>query len=558
VISPPHLNTFMQKQILENGDVFIYNEDVETKLGGIVNALLAEAKKVKNWGVISPLILSKDNTIKWHGGFIAPNLNMPMSYGAGEKYVGQFPGTRDVMSVLFYCAIISKDLAKKLPPPEELGTGDVFMDTDYCLQAIANDFKILATDVESVRYYGADQKELKPQDYFLNLRESAAAFSQRWGETFAKHYSLPICYQSRVNAPTGFAIAVGNYMKALSELGTDVCYNFIGGAPETEASPEDMYLTAITEKQPDVNMPQVIWGQAPLFFKNSGKYKIGHCEFEGEEWPESWVPYCNMMDEVWVPTKWDRQKAIKAGVNRPIYVIYQGIDPDYYHPDIAPMEIEIPQAFKFIVTGAWLERKNLGNLLKTFARTFGKNEDVCLVVKTMNLGLVESIEEEIKKLKISDNSGWIYVKEEDWPTSYLPSFYTMGHCFVLPTHGEGWGLPIFEALACGIPVITTAYGAPNEVLRDGTKKNEPLPGIHFLDYNLVKSRDKYEYLKNNMWAEPNLMQLAEKMRYVYDNYAKEKKRAMETSKIIREKFSWRECVKPIIERLKIIHNENFK
>ena len=51
----------------------------------------------------------------------------------------------------------------------------------------------------------------------------------------------------------------------------------------------------------DMFMPQITWGQAPYFIKNSGMYKIGHCEFEATEAPEIWTRYCNMMDEIWVP-----------------------------------------------------------------------------------------------------------------------------------------------------------------------------------------------------------------------------------------------------------------
>ncbi len=553
MISRLAYSDIMNKKTLSDGSIFIFSDEVEAKLSGIIDELLAEAKNFKNWGIISPLILSKDNKILWHGGYIAPNLNMPMSYGAGEDYLGQYPGTRETTVVPFYCAIISKSCASELEVPDELGN-NIFDDANYCMHVLANDFKILSTSKISVKYYGKDPTKEGLFDYQTKLREGANSFIKKWGSTFNKYYQLPVCYQGRVSAPTGFSVALGNYMKFLSFAGVDVNYSYIQGAPETEPQPEDMYLTAITEKVPDVNMPQIVWGQAPLFFKNSGKYKIGHCEFEGDEWPQSWVPYCNMMDELWVPSKIDRQRAIKAGVNKPIHIIEQGIDPDYYHPDIAPMRMEIPQTFKFICTAAWLPRKNLNNLIKTFARTFKKTDDVCLVIKTVNLGLVESIEDEIKKLDIPDDSGWVYVREDIWPNSHLASFYTSGHCFVLPTHGEGWGLPIFEALACGIPVITTGYGVANETLRDPEHKNKPLPGVHLLDYNLSRARTPYEYLKNAMWASPNLNQLAEKMKYVYNNYAKEKKAALKTSEYIRTRFAWSNVIKPAIERLKKIYD----
>jgi len=139
------------------------------------------------------------------------------------------------------------------------------------------------------------------------------------------------------------------------------------------------------------------------------------------------------------------------------------------------------------------------------------------------------------------------VREEEIPEYQLPSLYTMSDCLVFPTRGEGWGLPLFEALACGIPVITTGYGAPSEVLRD--KKGEPLPGVHFLNYTEVLASDPYVYMEGKKWAEPNLAQLASEMRYQFEHRPEEKAKAMETSKIIRQKFSWKNVTLPIKERL---------
>ncbi len=130
----------------------------------------------------------------------------------------------------------------------------------------------------------------------------------------------------------------------------------------------------------------------------------------------------------------------------------------------------------------------------------------------------------------------------------------MGNCFVLPSHGEGWGLPLFEALSCGIPVITTGYGAPNEVLRGD--KNEPLPGVHFVDWEEGEAKTPYVYMDGNHWAMPKSEDLRAKMRFVFENYKEEKRKALETSKLIRKNFSWDSCVIPITERLKAIYENN--
>ena len=48
---------------------------------------------------------------------------------------------------------------------------------------------------------------------------------------------------------------------------------------------------------------------------------------------------------------------------------------------------------------------------------------------------------------------------QEVPTYQLGVLYRSSDCFVLPTRGEGWGLPIIEAMACGVPVIATSWSA---------------------------------------------------------------------------------------------------
>lgn len=541
----------MLKQIkLENGCVILVDKDIVGHVTGWIDSLNRAAQGLDKFGILSALLLDQNKKIFWHGGFFAPKSNIPLSYAMGEEHYGQYPGTRQVDVLPMYCVIVSKEVVAKLGIPENLGT-DIFIDADYCMKVMLEGYKLYSTDKLTVIWQGGPKTTEDIKRFSLNFAQSARMFTEKYGSLIASHYKTPVLYTARGTGPSGFARAAMGYMRGLLDNGVNVFFEPLDTVKESVQPTPDEKVNAIMEGEGDMLMPQVTWGQAPYFIKNSGIYKIGHCEFEATEAPESWIRYCNMMDEVWVPTEWDKKKFESAGVHVPIHVVAQGIDPAYFHPDYAPMQTDASETFKFVCNAAWFPRKNMRNLMVAFQSEFKRGEDVCLVIKTMDLGLNKGIQNEIKDVPTIENSANVYVKEEDLPDHKLPSLYTMADCFVLPTRGEGWGLPLFEALACGIPVITTGYGAPNETLRD--EKGKPYPGVHFIDYAPAISTEPYVYIEGKTWAEPNLIHLRQQMRQVYKNRVKEKADALETSKIIRQKYSWQNCCVKIKERLQDIY-----
>jgi len=540
----------IKKIVLESGDVVIVNWNVIGHVAGWIDTLYKVTKDLENCGIVTALVLDPNDKIFVHGGFIVPRLNIPASYAMGETYYGQYDKTRAVPVSHLICAIIKKGLLEKLPLPDRIGESP-FVDADYCLEAEKLGFKTYATAELIVQYKGDNSQAESPEKYAEAFEEDYKEFIKKYGSKYDENYQTPVQYHTSVGQPTGFAQAARGYIKGLTHHKVKVAYNYLKGTNEEETESDDDVVNAICEYHGDLNMPQVIWAQAPYFNKNSGKYKIGHCEFEGDTVPASWIDYVNQMDEVWVPTNWDREKFRKAGATCPIYVFAQGIDKDYFHPDLSPMRFEVKQSFKFICNAAWDPRKNLPNLIKAFKLEFTQDEDVCLIIKTMNIGLGGDIKEQLEGMTYDKDSGQVYVKEEVFKKEELGTFYTAGDCFVLPTHGEGWGLPVFEALACGIPVITTDWGALQETLRD--ENGEPYAGCHLLRYQKALTDTPYMYLQNNRWAEPSIPHLMETMRYVFDHKEEEKQKARETSKIIRQKYCWESVTEPIKERLAEIY-----
>ena len=97
-------------------------------------------------------------------------------------------------------------------------------------------------------------------------------------------------------------------------------------------------------------------------------------------------------------------------------------------------------------------RKQIGKLLESYARVPLKVRLLYPLVLIGGAGwLSDDIHEKIKNLLAE---GWLhylgFVVE-----SHLPSIYSGARAFVYPSIYEGFGLPVMEAMASGVPVVTS-------------------------------------------------------------------------------------------------------
>jgi glycosyltransferase involved in cell wall biosynthesis len=87
----------------------------------------------------------------------------------------------------------------------------------------------------------------------------------------------------------------------------------------------------------------------------------------------------------------------------------------------------------------------------------------------------------------------------------LAELHRGADCFVLPTRGEGWGMPILEAMACGLPAIATNWSGPAEFLTE--ENGYPLPIS-----SLASADESNRYYRGARWAEPDTDALIELLR----------------------------------------------
>lgn len=159
-----------------------------------------------------------------------------------------------------------------------------------------------------------------------------------------------------------------------------------------------------------------------------------------------------------------------------IIVTYESY-PDYYNYSIdkeKAKEILVKYGIekKYILYIGMIEpRKNIISILKAFVE-LDKELEIDLVIVGKKGWYFKEIEEymmKIEKLKLRNNIIFTgYVPEEE-----LKYFYKVALMFIYPSLYEGFGLPPLQAMACGIPVITSNISSLPEVVGDAAIKINP-------------------------------------------------------------------------------------
>jgi glycosyltransferase involved in cell wall biosynthesis len=271
--------------------------------------------------------------------------------------------------------------------------------------------------------------------------------------------------------------------------------------------------------------------------------KIAFIFAEYTEYPQKLLSFLSSIDEIWTTSHWHKNILSKL-FSGPIHVIPEGIDPKIFNPTVkSNRTLNFLNGFKFLCVARPYTRKNIPMLVKAFLEEF-EGTDAKLILA---MGLKEMFPAFKHRQIINIQPAALH--------DTMAKLYKSCQAFVLPTRAEGWGLPICEAMACGLPVITTLYSGITEFA------NENL--IYPINYNLVdlKSTDILEFnglIKNYIyetdfptgeWADPDPVHLKYQMRYVYENYQEAHDKGLEAFKHIVNNFTWEHTGRKINEIL---------
>ncbi len=274
--------------------------------------------------------------------------------------------------------------------------------------------------------------------------------------------------------------------------------------------------------------------------------------------PKLWVELMStVVDEVWVPSSYVRDCYIRSGVPAErVYVVPNGVNPEVFHPDVPPLDLgpTLRGRFKFLFVGGTLWRKGIDLLLQAYRAAFDRSDDVCLVIKGVGgQGVYRGNEwgRVIAEYAAQRDKPPIVYMDRDLPPAHLARLYTACDCLVHPYRGEGFGLPIAEAMACGLPVIVTNYGAALDFCDPRTAYLIPA-----VERRLLTRRVGPLEAAGPLWvAEPDVEALAQLMRRVYEHPAEAKAVGRRASQHIRRAFSWRRSAERVLERLHALRGQ---
>ena len=208
---------------------------------------------------------------------------------------------------------------------------------------------------------------------------------------------------------------------------------------------------------------------------------------------------------------------------------------------ISGFELDFP--FNFLCVSQWGPRKNFENTIKGFVEEF-YDQKVGLVLKTSlaNNSIIDKTKTNILLSKILENypnrKCKVYMLHGDLSNGQMKYLYQHEKikCLVNLAHGEGFGLPMFEAAQNALPVMTIGWSGQMDYLVQENKeyfiqvahKMAPIQKHAVWDQVLVAD-SKWAY------AEPGSYKM--QLRKVRKNWKKYKKQAEKLQQIINEKYT---------------------
>lgn len=366
-----------------------------------------------------------------------------------------------------------------------------------------------------------------------------------------------------VYGPSGYAKLSRSFILGLDKLGVKIKLE-----PNRKWEPNETILPSAEESRlrelekttiPNgYNAPKLSIGIAPWFDMEYSGYKIGYTMFEFTNIPNidkyDWKSACSVMDEIWVPSEYNVDTFKNNGIQN-VFSVAPGIDIKEFNPNVPPL-IAKDGRVRFLSVGEYTPRKGFDLLIPAYLAEFTNEDNVSLIIKAYNGSKKVSDSKDIIKKDIlkwrSESSNILHPHilflGDIMSGEKLPSLYTSADAYVLLTRGEGFGLPMAEAMACGLPCVLPNNSAYMDFVKDSNGYLVDING--FEQYGgLHKASILYRDSESPII---DVMHARKILRRIYNNINEAKEKGKLARTTIENNYNFDIAARRMLERLRKI------
>lgn len=350
-----------------------------------------------------------------------------------------------------------------------------------------------------------------------------------------------IFYDGVFKGDYSLAIVNRQLAKALLEEGADLtCHT-----PETAWQSDQMLndeptlRRRMTEDYPekgrfDVHLRNT-W--PPATHNMIGRFNAYVCfAWEEIDLPQDLVDRFNRdLDLIMVTSNFVRDAFLHSGVTVSVAVIGEGAD----HVDrVARAQSPLPPSGRkrILHVSSGFPRKGTDCLVEAYANAFSPSDEVELVIKTFPNpdNVIPAVLQRFAETGRA--TAPMTILRESCSSAELVALYRTADMVVAPSRGEGFGLPLAEAMWLGIPVVTTNYSGQTDFCRAETS--------WFVDCVLAPSQ-AHVAGAFSLWAEPSVDHLARQMRGALDQPKLARERSVRAQEFVTEHLTWRKVARRV-------------
>lgn len=230
---------------------------------------------------------------------------------------------------------------------------------------------------------------------------------------------------------------------------------------------------------------------------------------------------------------------LKVITSKPVYYLPYFIDLPEKIIDI-DQKVKTENKFTVLLMGQDTIRKGLDDGVIAFNRAFSEIDNVQLIIKYHNLDMDQFKSFENKIINLSQNNSscrknHTYILNKEMTAEEVYDLYRQSSVLLVPSRGEGFCLPIAEAMSVGLSCIYTDWSAMPEVGESNYNKA--------VSYHLDESIGMYQYGYEigSMYAYPSILSIMQSLYSLYDIWNRNKenyyKGSFNNISLIHQKFN---------------------